>query len=665
VENRFMMDSHRDEIAKLESLYASNPEGRVFTHLAEACRKAGQLERAREILEDGLRRHPDYASAHVVLGRVLSDSGDAGAAASEFRRVLELDRHNLVALRSLGDLARAENRADEALYYYGELAVLDPTDGGIQEEIRRLRVQLAEGPPAPPAGAMPIEPAQPVAEAEPPAEVASGATPLADAPPAEVVTTDSYFEGTGADTPSAAGEARPEGWSASHPEPAPPELLSVPSELVMDLPRGEEPEERAAVGGDLAGLTLTPAPGAAPPAETSAGQPEPPEMAAEEAGAPEAYEAREAAASKDEPAAEQVAEPVKPDWSDTGAVWPKGPPNADAERRAELGDSGEWIPAERWEWMAASAGAEGSETADVTESEAEAEQAEDGDEWPDVSMEAELEPQAPSWMAADLAWQEQPRAEPEAYESEPASLEGFEVESVVEFTASFESTEYLSMAPTPEMAEPGAGEYEAGDDDDEGDLVITETLAEIYATQGLFERAAAVYRRLLQQRPGDERLRARLNELETSGGWPAAEREREASDLVLDQAGGGENWLQRVESAWTGGEGAVSAEESPYAWPTESSSEEAGRQVGDYFRSLLSWRPGSGVQAGMGVATGPSTSEPPLGTVDADPATSFDAWFSRETALPAETGESGRSGTGGEGDEDLEMFRSWLKSLKK
>jgi hypothetical protein len=490
---------------------------------------------------------------------------------------------------------------------------------------------------------------------------------VTEPPAAEKVTTESYFDATGAAV-SAAGEARPEGWSASHTEPEPSDLMPVPSELDMGRPPGEEPEQRTEVAGDLSGLTLTPAPGVAPAAEPfEAAGAEPPERAAvtgEGARAAEESAAPEVIGKAEEPAAEEVVEPVQPDWSDSRAERPSGPSNVDAERRAELGDSGEWIPAERWEWMAASAGAEGTETADVAESDIDAEPAEGGDEWPDVSIEAELEPEAPSWMAADLAWQEQPRVESEAYDAEPASIEGFEAESVVEFTASFESTEYLSLAPVPELAESDA-EYEGGDDDDEGDLVITETLAEIYATQGLFERAAAVYRRLLQQRPGDERIRARLAELETSAGWPAGEREPEPSDLVLDQTAGGENWLQRVESAWTGGEGAVSAEESPYAWPAESSSEEAGRQIGDYFRSLLSWRPGSGVEAGLGSTTKPSTSEPLLGTVDADPATSFDAWFSRETALPAETGESARSGTGGEGDEDLEMFRSWLKSLKK
>ncbi|HET6970612.1 MAG TPA: tetratricopeptide repeat protein, partial [Phenylobacterium sp.] len=40
------------------------------------------------------------------------------------------------------------------------------------------------------------------------------------------------------------------------------------------------------------------------------------------------------------------------------------------------------------------------------------------------------------------------------------------------------------------------------------------TLAELYFDQGFFEKATEVYRRLLQREPDNERLRARMNEIE-------------------------------------------------------------------------------------------------------------------------------------------------------
>lgn len=130
-----MAEPHHEEIEKLEALYAENPEGRVFTHLAEAYRRAGEPERAREIVEAGLKKHADYSSAHVVMGRILMDQRQNEAAAASFRRVIELDPHNLVALKELGNLARQDGRVDEAVEYYRELLALDPTQQELSEYV--------------------------------------------------------------------------------------------------------------------------------------------------------------------------------------------------------------------------------------------------------------------------------------------------------------------------------------------------------------------------------------------------------------------------------------------------------------------------------------------------------------------------------------------------
>jgi tetratricopeptide (TPR) repeat protein len=123
-----MFGSYREEIEKLEALYGEHPEGRVFTHLAEAYRRAGELARARQVLESGLQRHPTYSSAHVVMGRVLMDEGALPAAQECFQRVMELDPHNVVALRALAELAQSEGREADAVAYYDSLLTLDPAD---------------------------------------------------------------------------------------------------------------------------------------------------------------------------------------------------------------------------------------------------------------------------------------------------------------------------------------------------------------------------------------------------------------------------------------------------------------------------------------------------------------------------------------------------------
>ena len=76
------------EIQKLEQLHNQHPEGRYFVPLADRYRKLGMTEQAETLLRDGLRLHPDYLSAHIVLGGCLADRGATDDAADEFRYVL-------------------------------------------------------------------------------------------------------------------------------------------------------------------------------------------------------------------------------------------------------------------------------------------------------------------------------------------------------------------------------------------------------------------------------------------------------------------------------------------------------------------------------------------------------------------------------------------------
>ena len=174
-----MAESHREEIAKLEALYAGNPDGRVFTHLAEAYRKAGDLDRAREILDQGLRRHADYASAHVVLGRVLADMGQPDAAASSFERVLQLDPENLIARRSLAESERQGGRHAEALGHFRELLARNPNDEDLQAAVSELETRIT-----PSAGAAPQADAAPSFEPDQraDADVPETTSAAADAP---------------------------------------------------------------------------------------------------------------------------------------------------------------------------------------------------------------------------------------------------------------------------------------------------------------------------------------------------------------------------------------------------------------------------------------------------------------------------------------------------
>ena len=131
--------AYTSEIDKLERRWKENPQGTVFAPLAEVYRKDGQLERAREVLQQGLVNNPDHIPGNIVLGRCCLDLGDDGGAEAAFSHVLELDPENVIALKALGEITERQGRLAEASQWLGRLMQVDPTQrrcSGAAEEGR-------------------------------------------------------------------------------------------------------------------------------------------------------------------------------------------------------------------------------------------------------------------------------------------------------------------------------------------------------------------------------------------------------------------------------------------------------------------------------------------------------------------------------------------------
>jgi tetratricopeptide (TPR) repeat protein len=138
--------AHTSEIDKLERRYAENPEGRNFAPLADAYRKAGQVDQAVELCRSGLERHPDYVSAHIVLGRCYLDKKGDGEAEQIFRKVLELDPENVIAFKVLADIAARGGRFDEAVSWLTRLLAADPMHSDAAEALAVAKRKAAQAP---------------------------------------------------------------------------------------------------------------------------------------------------------------------------------------------------------------------------------------------------------------------------------------------------------------------------------------------------------------------------------------------------------------------------------------------------------------------------------------------------------------------------------------
>ena len=168
-------------IEELEKRLAADPNSRMFVQLAEEYRKAGMLEQAIDCCEKGLKKHPQYPSARVLLGRALLEAGSFDRASAEFETVLKQVPDNILAHKFLGETYHRLGRLDDALKKYRVAGTLAPEDTELVERIQEVQAELAGGPrtapPSQPAAPAPSPAAAPAPPAAPRAPGAAAAPP--------------------------------------------------------------------------------------------------------------------------------------------------------------------------------------------------------------------------------------------------------------------------------------------------------------------------------------------------------------------------------------------------------------------------------------------------------------------------------------------------------
>jgi tetratricopeptide (TPR) repeat protein len=141
-------------LARLDELKArweKDPASRAFVPLAEEFRRVGRLAEAEKTCKEGLQRHSNYHSAHVLLGRILLDQDRQDEAAEEFRRVLESEPQNLLAGKLLAGIRRSQGRWGEALEIFRRLQLFYPDNADVRSQVYQLE-RGPEGGGAPGAG---------------------------------------------------------------------------------------------------------------------------------------------------------------------------------------------------------------------------------------------------------------------------------------------------------------------------------------------------------------------------------------------------------------------------------------------------------------------------------------------------------------------------------
>ena len=80
-----------DRIAKCNKILDESPNSQIFAALAEAYRKKGELDKAFRVCQNGLKIHPNYGSAHMVMAKINLDKGLYDWAQMEVEKSVNLD----------------------------------------------------------------------------------------------------------------------------------------------------------------------------------------------------------------------------------------------------------------------------------------------------------------------------------------------------------------------------------------------------------------------------------------------------------------------------------------------------------------------------------------------------------------------------------------------
>ncbi len=133
-----------EEIRRYEQMLAEDPDSRAFAPLAEAYRKAGDLDKALATAHSGLRIHPDYVGGLVVAGRVMLEKGDYKKASDALTKAVNDAPENLIAQKSLAKTAIALGEFDTARQALKAAMLLSPEDGEIVADLDRVEQAAAK-----------------------------------------------------------------------------------------------------------------------------------------------------------------------------------------------------------------------------------------------------------------------------------------------------------------------------------------------------------------------------------------------------------------------------------------------------------------------------------------------------------------------------------------
>ncbi len=131
-----------ERIHKCLSILQQNGRSRIFAALAEAYRRRGEVGRAFSVCKNGLRIHPDYGAAHVVMARLYLHQKMIEQARTSVARAIELDGPSRSSDLLLAEIHLESGEFKSVRQILNSLSAAGGSDPAVQNLRQRLRHAL-------------------------------------------------------------------------------------------------------------------------------------------------------------------------------------------------------------------------------------------------------------------------------------------------------------------------------------------------------------------------------------------------------------------------------------------------------------------------------------------------------------------------------------------
>jgi tetratricopeptide (TPR) repeat protein len=131
-------------IYKYLKKFQDDPNSRVFAPLAEAYRKAGLVDEAIKIAQEGVKIHPGFVGGRVALARAYFDKRLYREVVDELAGIVQDVPDNLVAQRLLAEAHLILGEIAPALSAYKMLLYFSPQDVETGKLVQELESQAYE-----------------------------------------------------------------------------------------------------------------------------------------------------------------------------------------------------------------------------------------------------------------------------------------------------------------------------------------------------------------------------------------------------------------------------------------------------------------------------------------------------------------------------------------